>query len=687
MKYVKDLFRISIFVLILYTPLSWLTIKDTFATLDKLQEKETVTKLARVHAAVTSLLSQGRVLEACQRLKADQEAGNVATYLVRSPDADCNYPNGMTSFPPTKINGEVEAFLMNSIPLLFIHDKTFNAEWTFSVVSPEKQSYWQRLKTNPALREGLFKDLLIVIYLIFAFIFCAVLILAKSIQNQYRRQGKDPFWLKFVNATYGKLQLHDMKILKSATSVLIHENETLTKDKDLLETSLEYSILNEVRQNNQKIPYTFRGTVAKVDINGFSKVISSGNSVQSHDLTLFLEDFGCELLQRYEGLFEKTVGDEIIVVFKSKDSALLATAFSRDLMTEFGKIQFEIGSEKRHFTLKGAISNSNLTFSKRAPGYGFHGDALTYSSRLLDMVKEKDRNFLSCMKDEGEQIRPLVHLPSEIKKFEFKNMEAHEGYLIDNFVTVQQIYNENPSLLKYFRSDSAFIFFLQQLQNETDLKKADNLVILLRQVTVRKCDPQLIFTWTETLQKIENKGNTNYDYLIILSKLIMVGINLIPQEQWTPACTDALLKINRQLDGRINSSIIDILIEKTLYSVALENEASFLIKSDQSFRTRGNLLINQAYHQLNNGIFNKVLKMIDSPNPLELGTGVFCACTIILYYQKTNPAALETYSGYRRVIKILKRLYKQDVLSSRLKALAQKTLSHVDHTERWAELV
>ena len=30
----------------------------------------------------------------------------------------------------------------------------------------------------------------------------------------------------------------------------------------------------------------------------------------SNDLTKILEDFGCELLLRYKGLFEKTVGDE-----------------------------------------------------------------------------------------------------------------------------------------------------------------------------------------------------------------------------------------------------------------------------------------------------------------------------------------------------------------------------------------
>ncbi|MBC7465039.1 MAG: hypothetical protein H7256_03530, partial [Bdellovibrio sp.] len=464
------------------------------------------------------------------------------------------------------------------------------------------------------------------------------------------------------------------------------QNESLTKDKDLLETSLEYSILNEVKQNNHNIPYTFTGTVAKVDINGFSKVISAGDSVQSHNLTLFLEDFGCELLQRYNGLFEKTVGDEIIVIFKSEDSAQMATAFARDLMTEFGKLKFSIAGEQRSFTLKGAISSSALTFSKRAPGYGFHGDSLTYSSRLLDMVTEKDRNFLSCMKTEGEKIESLVQLPTESRKFEFKNMASAQGYLIDQFVPVEVAYETKPALLKYYRSDSAFIYLLEKIQEENNIKTIDQVINLLRQVKVRKCSHTLISEWIYALKTMETKGRLDYEFLVILSKLIMVGINLVPQSQWDDTCTQALLTINRQLDGRINASIVDCMMEKSLYAVTLENEASFIIKDDHSFRTRGNLLINQAYHHLDNSVFSKVLNMIESPNPLEVSTGLFCACSIILHYQKVNPAALETYAAYRKVTKILRKLQNDVTLSARLKDLIDSVITQIDRTERLAEL-
>lgn len=679
MKYLKDLFRISIFVLIIYTPLTWLSIQDDLKTIDQVKREKTVGQLIKVKTEAEKLLQQGRVLETCQLLKAEKEALSIETFYVKSTDADCYYPDSQSSLPPNLAIGEISPFMVNEKLLSFVQYKTANTDWAISVPTPQQIDFIERLKSNKALREALFKDILLVIYIIFAFIFCAVLILAKSIQNQYRKKGKDPLWLKLINSTFGKLQLHDLKIIKSATSILIRQNETLSKDKDLLETSLEYSILNEVRQNNHNIPYTFFGTVAKVDINGFSKVISAGDSVQSHNLTLFLEDFGCELLQRYNGLFEKTVGDEIIVIFKTEDSAQFATAYARDLMTEFGKLKFDIGGEKRSFTLKGAISSSDLTFSKRAPGYGFNGDALTYSSRLLDMVTQKDRNFLSCMKSEGERIQSLVQLPSEIKKFEFKNMATAEGYLIDQFTTIEAAYDIDINLIKYFRSDSAFVYLLEKIQTEADLKKIDHVINLLKQTQIRKCHQSLISTWIWTLKIVETKGQVNYDYLIILAKLIMVGINLIPQSQWSDECTQALLKVQRHLDGRINASIVDVLIEKTLYSVTLENEASFIIKNDQSFRTRGNLLINQAYHHLDNGVLNKVLKMIESPNPLETSTGLFCACSIILHYQKVNPAELEIYTGYKKIVKILRKLHaKQENLSPRLKDLIRNSLNQID---------
>lgn len=679
MNYFKDILRISLFVLIVYLPLSWINFKSSLDSLIHTQNQVAIYKIKTVKDTVSSLLIQGRLLEACQRLQAEQQAMNIALYSVKTADASCQYPDSLTELPQGLKNQNSQTFLYNNkIPVQFYKDTTLDAEWGFGVLVQTQMNSFQFVLNNKDLRDSLIKDLLLVIYIIFAFIFCAVLILAKSIQNQYRQKGKDPLWLKFINATFGKIQLHDLKIIKSATSVLLKQNEDLAKDKDLLETSLEFSILNEVKQNKQKIPYTFFGTVAKVDINGFSKVIATGGTaVEAHNLTLFLEDFGCEILQRYNGLFEKTVGDEIIVIFKTENSALLAAAFSRDLMTEFSELKFNIANEERSFTLKGAISSSEITFSKRAPGYGFNGNALTYSTRLLDMVKEKNRNFLSCMESDGLAIQKLVQLPSDVSQFEFKNMAATTGYLIDSFLPIEKIYHDDPSSLSYFRSNRAITFLLKQSMIETDLKKIDQNFYFLKQIQIRKSHSDIIQSWIHGLKTFEEKGQNNYDYLVLLAKLIMLGINLIPNSDWTDDCTQALMQLKRNLDGRVNASIIDVMIEKNLYELTIQNESSFILDNDHSFRTRGNLLINQAYYKLEASVFNQLLKMLQSTNYLEVHTGVFCACSIILHYKKINPAALETYSGYKKTLKVLTHIKKKSVsgkLSERLLIMLDKTL-------------
>lgn len=672
MKYLGDLFRISIFVFIMYLPLAWFSIQESLQTIHQIRNENVVHNLLKVRASVVLLLQEDRLLEACQKLKAEFEAQSIVSYTLISNEGRCH--ELIETLPPVKTIGAVESFNVKGHLLNFIREKTRSTDWSIAVPTPLKINFFDELKQNSALRRALLIDILVVIYIIFAFVFCAVLILAKSIQNQYRKNGKDPKWLKFINMTFGKIQLHDLKIVKTATETLIKKNESLIQDRDLLETSLEFSILNEIRENKFNIPYSFIGTVAKVDINGFSKVISKANLKETQNLTKILEDYGCELLQRYNGLFEKTVGDEIVVVFKSQDSALLATAFSRDLMQEFSKINFIFQDENRKFTLKSSISTSEITFSKRAPGFGFLGDALTYTTRLLDVVHIKDRNILSCLKSQSEGINDLVFLPDEFKLFEFKNMQAQECYLIDQFLTIEMAYENKQHLLKYFRSDESLIYLLNKFKIETNPEKLNLIVSCFSKVHVRICHSQFVTTWVETLKIFEKRVHENSELSLLFSRLIMEGGRLIPSSDWTTECTTAIVEISRHIEGRINASIVDLLIEKDLNLFVIENEKSFFIDSDPSFRTRGNLLINQALYQLSDSVFDKVIRMINSNNPLESNTGIYCACRIIIYYQKEQPAELETYNQFKKLTKILDRIKnkKNKKTSTRLLNLIEK---------------
>lgn len=679
---IRDLLKITLFVLIIYTPVFLISVYSDFSKLESninLTRKE---HLELVRDVVKKLLLEDRVLEACQRLAAEQAAFNIQTYTLNSTEGKCDYPNGM-NLPPISALGSIQEFKVNNSRLFFIRESTKDVEWAISVARKKVSLYEDLSAANSKIIiQSIIQSFLGIIYIVFAFSFLAVLILAKSIQNQYRKNGKDPIWLAIISKAFGWLQLHDLKIVKAATTAMLRKNDSLHKDQDLLETSLEFSILSEIKNNNHNIPYSFNGTVAKVDINGFSKALSTGHSKESQNLTKMLEDFGCELLQRYQGLFEKTVGDEIVVVFKSEDSALLATAFCRDLMLEFSEIEFDFQTEKRRFTLKSSISSSELIFSKRAPGYGFLGDALTYTTRLLDVVNIKDRNILSCLHSQAQQISKLVVVPNEVKSFEFKNMAAAEGYLIDTFVELTSVYDDRPELIKYFKSNAAVLFLLEKVKTETDFEKLNYIFTNFYDSGIRVASPAVILAWTEALKVFEKRVYQDPGLSFSFSRLIVEGSRLIPTQQWNSACTEAIVSISRYIEGRINASVVDVLIEKDLNLIAIEQEKTFIIENDQSFRTRGNLLINQAIHQLSDTSLEKVIKMIHSKNSLESSTGIYCACRIIIYYRRNNPAELETFMSYQKLSKVLHGLYlnKNKEVSPRLLKLLDQVNSYNELT-------
>lgn len=680
----KDLFKITIFVLIIYVPIYLLSTYRSFSSIEVEMNKTRREDLLKLRSSVQSLLQEDRATEACQRLAAEQSVGNISAYVLTSIEGNCQFPANM-QLPPTLAVGTIQEFKLQSKPIVFLKEATKDAEW--GVASHKYQASLVDFLSGRYARifiDDIIQTFVSIIYIVAAFSFLGVLVLARSIQTQFRKEGKDPIWFKILSKAFGWLHLHDLKLVQAASSAMLRKNESLMKDQDLLETSLEFSILNEIRRHNHEIPYSFHGTVAKVDINGFSKVVSAGQSGEAQNMTKFLEEYGCELLQRYEGLFEKTVGDEIVVVFKSENSALLAVAFARDLMREFSQIDFGFGDEKRRFTLKSAISSSGLVFAKRLPGYGFFGDALTYATRLLEVVSIKDRNILSCLRSQALEISALVQVPTEVRNFEFKNMNAAEGYLIDRFVQIKDVYEKNPELIKYFRSNEDILFLLEKIKTETEFEKMNYIFVNFNNSSVRVTTATIIESWIDALKVFEKRVYQDPNLSFSFSRLIVEGSRLIPINQWNTSCTEAIVSISRYIEGRINASVVDVLIEKDLNIIAIEQEKTFIIETDQSFRTRGNLLINQAIHKLSNSVLDNVTKMIHSQNALESATGVFCACRIIIHYRKTNPAELETFMSYKKLSKVLNTLYlnKQKEVSPRLLKLLDQVNSYNDLTYR-----
>jgi len=678
MRFLKDLSKISLFVAFLYLPLAIFAVLDDIELMDLIQLQQSVKQFKNSAAQTQFYINQSRYVEACLAMEAQVNSSSVIATQLISPEASCGINEGLINPFKSMLNP-------NQITSLQVSDgNTYsyytqnqnNTQWTIAAKTNPSISVWERIKQSPVLQKAIVTDILLVIYIIFMFIFCGVLILAESIRNQYRRQGKDPAWLRVVNKIFGFIQLHDLKILKEANTALIRQTDDLEKDKELLETSLELSILNEIKNNNQKVPYSFKGTVVKVDINGFSKVVASGHSEVTQSLTQTLEIYGCELLQRYSGLFEKTVGDEIVVVFKGQNPELNAVSFARDLMSEFSKIEFDLGGEKRTFTLKASLSTSQIVFNKRPSGYGFSGDALTLTTRLLDVVKIKDRNILSTLQVSAPDIQNLVTIPAVSERFEFKNMNTAEGYQIDSFLNVQQAYQYQPQLLKYFKSDSAVLFLFDRLKFEKDFEKIKLILGCLSEIKIHQTSDKVVQAWNELVEVLlrQKEQIPNYDF--VLAQIITLATQLIPNQLWDQKCIQTALSIPRDIQGRVNASIVELLSNKNLVQIVLQNSETFIIPNDTSFRTRGNLLLSQGLYQLNNQVLKDIIKMLNSMNELEKGTGIYTASQLIQYYKVNNPAALETFDDYKKLLRKLKQIQQQssEKISDRLKEMLQQTL-------------
>lgn len=685
MKYIKDIIRVSLFVFIIYIPIVWYSIQNI---LDKkiLEENYLVAQLlGRVGGSVSLLLKENRVSEVCQRLGSEYDVKNINSYRVISADqGECFAPQDNLFVP-----SETDYSVHNGSYYYRIAEN--GVDWMISVQLPTRIKFWNAIFDYPKLRESFLKDILIAIYIIFAFVLLAVLVFANSIQLRFKRQGLNPFWLRLIKKMFGFLQLQDLRILDLATKEIIQEVDRLEKDIDLLETSLEYSILNEIKQKSKTIPYAFNGTVAKVDINGFSKVIALGDKAGTQKLTQNLEQFGCELLFRYQGLFEKSIGDELVVVFKGKDSEKLAAAYCRDLMREFSEVEFDFNSglEKRKFTLKSAISSSEIVFSKRMSGYGFSGDALTFTTRLMDVVQLKDRNILSILQSQASALEGLIRLPETIRHFEFKNMNSQTGYWIDQFKSIDDCYQNDENELIYFRSNSDIIYLFHKIQTEASIDKVNLILSCLSKISVRESNDKIIHAYIQSIILFEQKTVINDRFIISFTYLITEGARLIPPQYWNQACTDCLLSVSRRIDGRVNAAIVEVLIEKNLFETVNEHHDTFLFPNDQSYRTRGNLLINQALQSVDQDILGKIIQMMNSKIVLESHTGIYCACHISQYYQSHNPAELLIYNKHDEIINMLQVIlaegqarHNSAQISPRLVDMIQKTLSkYVRHSQ------
>ena len=684
MRYLKDLGKISLFVIAIYVPAFILLSQSSVDRMNEIRNRDYAARLERTKSNFENLVTTGRYTEACIRMAAEYDGKYIESYRLLTPELECYQPKAFTEFPPIEANSGAHLLNFNGNDHTFVRFKIGDVDWAYSVLTLPNLTYFGWLKKDKLVRESFYELLMLVVYIIFAFVFFSVIVAVDTIKSKFRKNGTVPIWLKFFDKTFGLLQLGDLQILKSASRRLIDLKNTLELERDVLQRSLEHTILTEIRANNHKVPYTFTGTVAKVDINGFSKIVAEGARQASFEMSTVLENIGCELLQRYGGLFEKTVGDEIVVVFRGDDSHLKAVAFVRDLMQAFSELSFSVYGETRRFTLKGSIANSSITFCKRAAGYGFLGDAFTITSRLLEAVTDKDRNILSVLEVDSDKIHPLAKLPKEKVSFKFKNMNAMEGYFVNEFNSFQEVNSTSRAL--YFLSDNVLMEQIKLVPTIENFAEREAVMNNITNIVIRLTTANFAETIMNTLREVVAKPKTQ-EWNRTLSRLITAAASLIPTEQWLESYSSELLAIPLDREGRVNAAILQVLMVKDPNKLNLINTDSFIIPRDPSHRTRGQILIALSRHSLNEKLIVQIISMINSRNENESATGVFVGCDVINYYWKDDSAGFTILDNSTDLINLLMKRNSDGgrSLSDRLKSYLSQTISMITKSNESAE--
>lgn len=721
MKYTKDIAKIIVFVLIIYVPLLWWNTQRAVEIMNVSRMQEYAYRIKYTAHNYKQLLQQNRIEEACIRLMADYEGLYIESFFLTGDGLVCHQPAQFDQNEVAAFGTELQAMDLNldkqSNSLLltkkverkndsgivtdqeevFSRYKLNDIDWIYSVKNYQPLTYFEWLKKDQLIRQSLFEQIAIVSYIIFMFIFFSVLIRIDSIKQNLSQRGQIPLWLKFFNKTFAMLQLQDLGSIDRASAKVVEENSRLQVDKELLERSLEHTLLQEIQNSNQKVPYSFRGTVAKVDINGFSQVVAIGSATTSHELAIELEKIGCEILQRYGGLFEKTIGDEIVVVFRGEDSELKAVAFMRDLMTSFSKLEFEFDGKKRSFFLKGSFASSEIIFTKRAAGYGFLGDAFTLTTRLMESITNRERNSISFLSNDFEKIDLLCKTLEPSKEVQFKNMQKYQVRQCYEFATFADVVRgpvlQNDQILfdwrklNLFRSDTDLAEQVEWALQTSNHFVSDSIFNHMTRFEVRDATQKLVQLLSDGFKLL----TTNSEVLERsrkLSRLLAATLKFIPQAQWSPDLTNVILTLPTNLEGRINSGIIELLMEKDPESLQALDLGQLIIDGDKSYRTQGQILVAQARKELTKQTLSRIIRMIESDIENESATGLFVASAVINFYWERRAAELVLDQQFSKLTRLISEKLRsgKPKLSDRLREFVQITHRKVNRFSDSKEL-
>lgn len=536
----------------------------------------------------------------------------------------------------------------------------YQAKYVIGVQLVGKKEFLSYLISDSAMQADIAIEILKMFVSFFLTNYLVIGLFLDEIKDDFRSSNKrlTKFQSIFLKI-FSMFKVSDLLRIQKASKSVLLQNDTLESERKIYTKALTTKMLEEIKEKKGKIPYSFDAVIVRVDLNYFTKMFFSSPNEKMIQLISHYSEMSFELLERYNGLLYQFVGDEVVVAFQdtaSEDRYSLAISFIRDFFSEFSDFKFDMGDGvQRSFTIKASLANSKTTFYQLPFGYFYNGENLISSQRVLSMIDIKDHNVMSCLKADSVKINNFVDGAYEEKEVLLKNFpQASELQLFDKFKPIDYFYTKKSMQIKYFRSDNAIIFFLQNILN-SDQATQKYLLEVLFLIKPHNLKSAVVDKWKHGIYELSSAiSSKDTERIKFLSTFIALAKNLIPKDNWNYELTNALIAIPQNLDLRLNANIIEILGDKLSFE-QLANYWAKLGATDLkgSYRPAGNLLLLRAFHKLDDKVVKDILAMLSSNDTLMQHTGVYVAIEVIKFYRKNNPAELEISNETQKIIAIL----------------------------------
>ncbi len=555
----------------------------------------------------------------------------------------------------------------------FQSDKIGNLIVTTGSINNSNAKLWQYLK---ALSGRLIVGPTL-IFLIFALIFWVASLPWRKLTARLR---SDHTGLP-SRTIFDKLaRTKESTLIQAATDAFYIENSNLRERIKFIADDFSHSLRQDMEAKGAQFPFFFPGTVLRFDLNDYTKLYYENDKPFINRIIRTIAVQVDEIVNRYKGVHYSFGGDEFVQVFKNtNDSILSSIACIRDIFEILPTLQLEPEVLSR-IKFKASISfEAQNMFAELPQCDSLTSNALILTNRYFSAVEEKRRNILVVGQQELSQACRLASFEAA-KPFYLKNIHSeHWISQVQSFYPVKAVLETAQfDLLPFYRTDNDISVILTFLKT-SKLSQAESLKIVagLKDITVFHCSEILLQAWTATLQALDLNWQKHER---LLSSLIISGKNLIPQTSWNSNLTHILTSLKVNSDARANSDIVELLSTKLSANELYELEDAFsTTRAELSVRAQGNLILAHTIHSLSQDSVRKIQSLLESQDPHQMATGIYCASRVIQKYRKENPVALSQFLEFQDFIQLITQLAKHpDSMVQARATIEEKALSAKD---------